>query len=297
MAIFRTTLPTLPEISRSGTDHFAIGTLPELLDSVAGMTGLGRRYAEERARDGDWAGGLGFQGSIDKCRAGDLSGVAKSDALLTRYEALAPVTRKMRTIASVAGGCPNVGAYLAGSPMAMRRRQRMMDEAGPLAIIVDTVCSAGVSHPQLEIRGAAILALVRLLSLSRPVALYVGCSMAGGDSRTQVAHAYAQIDTSPLDLARSAFVLSSPAFCRGLLYGYGGFLTGASSPYVQWPYSGDGEPMRKHAHKILGRAIDGEEFLFVPGAHLNHKNITQPDVWLADMLKEYGARASDDEAA
>lgn len=298
MALFQTTMAAVPEVKVSGgKDFFAVGTLPELLDRCATMSGTGRQYSESQSRD-HWAGGIGFAGSLAKCRTGDLSLVAKSDALLSRYEGLAPVTRKTKTIASVAGGCPNVGAYLAGSPVAMRRRQQMIDDAGPLVVIVDTTCSGGMTEEQLTRRGSAILALVRLLSLARPVSLYVGCSLAGGGTgKKRVAHIYAAIDTAPLDLARSAHVLSSPTFNRALLYGLATDLTGATDPYVQWPYDTEGTTMRQHAHKILGRVIQGEEFLFVPGAHLNHQNVQRPEKWLTDMLKKYGANDVDAEAA
>lgn len=292
-------LPLLPVIKPSSgstrRDRFFVGSLPEIIESVAQMPiGFGRTN-NRKACDDAWAGGRGLDATIEIMRRGDPARVAKSDALLKKYEDLVPVSRRMRTVADIAGGCPNVGAFLAGSPIAMRRRQRMMDDCAPLAVIIDTTCSSKLERWTLERRGAAILALVRMLAVSRPVTLHVGCSMAAMHDYSAATHIFAQIDTAPMDLARAALVLSDPGFNRGLLYGFGEHLNGLNDD-SNWAYEPSGRQMREHGHAVLGRVIAGEEFLYVPGAHAADPICTNPEEWLRKMLVKHGAHDVEDAA-
>lgn len=293
-----TVLPLAPSVaaamgSSNGSDRFLIGSYADLVARAGELSGSYRLRAQDRCSD-EWAGGLGYEATLRVARDGDPSLVAASDALLSRYEDMAPASRRVRTVASVCGGAPNVGAYLAGSPVSMRRRQAMLDDAGPLTLVVDVASSAGITTEQLMRRGSAVLALARVLQSARPVSVYVGVSLCARSDRSKACHVYGKLD-DPLDLSRAAWALSSPGFPRGLLYATGEEVLRGSGT-VSWPYDSAARLMRLHAHEILSRVLSGTEILFVGAAFLDDQNVKNPEQWLADMLAEYGVR-DDSQAA
>lgn len=248
----------------------------------------------------EWDGGVTYAEMIDKARDGDLSGVAASDAFLSKLEDISPVSRRWATVAAVAGGAPNVGAYLAGSPMAMRRRTRLATDAAPLTILVDTSSSGGISAAQLIKRGAAVLALVRLLSSLRPVTLYAVCGCQPGRKTSGVA---VKIDTTPLDLARAAFMLGHPASSRHGMYTLAYLATrngdaGGDRSMIRWPHS-NVDTYRANGVAFFARAIPGvdpAQTLFMPPVFAHDKAIDNPEKWLRDHLNKYGGQTLADDA-
>jgi len=121
--------------------------------------------------DNKWSGGtpVETQARLD---AGSAKATAACDRLLGQMESVGFATSRFATVAAVAGGAPCVPAYLAGNPLAMRRRVKISDDAAPLAVVVDIGVSASVKAATIERRGAAALALVRLLAATRPVTLW-----------------------------------------------------------------------------------------------------------------------------
>jgi hypothetical protein len=251
------------------------------------------------ATEGAWMGGMDYQQAIRAAHAGDAAGVAASDKLMADFEALAPVSRRWRTIDTVAGGAPNVGAYLAGSPLSMRRRQRELSQGAPLTIFVDAVSSAGISANDLKKRGAAALALVRVLGAVRPVTVYM---VAGGGTRgggNPAAFVMVRMD-NPLDVSRAAFFLGHPGAGRGLAYsviaaavapGRNGIFTGS------WGW-GDNKTYLKHAPKVYADAIGAnvDECLYLAPPHLDDPAITNPGQWVLDMLAAHGGAPMADAA-
>ena len=55
-------------------------------------------------------------------------------------------TRKWRNIDDVVGSMPNIPAFLAGTPNAMRRRVRVDRDDAPVSIFMDLTSSAGISR-------------------------------------------------------------------------------------------------------------------------------------------------------
>lgn len=166
--------------------------------------------------DNDWYGAapVETQRRID---AGSAKATAACDRLLGQMESVGFATSRFATVAAVAGGAPCVPAYLAGNPLAMRRRVRISDEAAPLAVVVDIGVSASVKAATIERRGAAALALVRLLAATRPVTLWAvtGQQVSRYSDHATDAAFGVQIETAPLDVARAAWLLASPdAFRR-----------------------------------------------------------------------------------
>ena len=165
---------------------------------------------------GDWHGAT-VVATLERAQAGDSARVADCDRLLSIMETGADfATARSVTVAAVAGGLPNVPAMLAGSPLAMRRRQRIADQAAPLSVVVDLGVSSSVKHPTLARRGAAALALVRLLAATRPVALWVvsGQQASRYSEHAQNAAFAVRLDTAPLDLSRAAWLLCAPEAFR-----------------------------------------------------------------------------------
>jgi hypothetical protein len=221
---------------------------------------------------------------IAKSELGDLSLVAESDKLLAQYEGFAIETRRNRLINDVTGAIPNVPAYLAGHPLAMRRRAKSRDEAGSIAIVADLGFSCMVNGSDAAKRGAAILALARILSATRPLELWVGdCS--GEVGGTKMVGTFARIDTTPLDLARAAYCLVSLDYVQRVHYAIANKEIGFTG---QWPYA-KGAAYRKHLPTILAPAFaHTEKTIFIGGMHRADDSVGNPLAWINERLVEAG---------
>jgi hypothetical protein len=291
------TLPAIDAVAardgcKTTQDTYVVG---DMTQTAALFESVNKERRARKSKGSEWRGGMNFKDSLKCVREGNPALVARSDEFLSRFEALHLVSRRWRTVAAVAGGVPCVPAALAGHPLAMRQRQRVSSDKAPLAIIVDIASSSGIESADLEKRGAAILALVRLLSAARPVSLYVGVSVTAGHltgaERHNACHVFTRMDTTPLDLARAAHMLCHTSTARSLYYGAAYELTGAplDEESLSWPYRGEQDVIRTHAHAILARAIpDAAQSLYIGAAHMNDATIKNPALWLETMLKEHG---------
>lgn len=204
----------------------------------------------DRAKESDrFAGGSLIQ-AVKFMREGDLSRVKSSNQLLDKFESLAFPTPARAWSDDVCGSIPNVPAFIAGHPLAMRRRIRQDNTAAPITVFVDLFASASFNHKQIERRGAAALALVRILSARRPVELYLGFSTA--NNKNELVCPIVKIDTAPLDLARGAFALVSPMFLRRPMfvaaYTHGG---GGSLPAYQGDLKAALAPIFSGSHLLI----------------------------------------------
>ena len=161
-----------------------------------------------------WVGGT-LQECVSKTLNGDLGLVAKSDEFLAKFETLTFVTLRRQWRNDVAGHVPHVPSFIAGHPNSMRRRTKQQYEAAPVTILVDVGVSAAFSHNDILARGAAILALCRVLAGYRAVSLYV---MDASKLRTgRQSAVVVRIDTTPLDLAHAAWALCGTGFLRQIM--------------------------------------------------------------------------------
>lgn len=238
-----------------------------------------------------WTGGMDWLQSIEACRNGDLSGVPIADKFMASVEQFANFETKKRAIVSdIVGGVPDVPAFLCGQPMHMRRSQRMADDRAPLVIVADLASSGGIEARDVQKRGAAVLALVRVLSAVRPVELWATCELDANDKGIGSSVATCiRIETSPLDLARAAHIMTHPSVPRALIYGYARHY---HDSHVVWAY-GDAkkgmEIQRKYGAESYNRIFaPGSECLYVPPIHLSDKLIANPVAWLKAMIAEYG---------
>jgi hypothetical protein len=233
----------------------------------------------------NWWGGMTYDQSVAALREGDLSGVAESDKLLAEMETLVPVSRSWRTFDCVTGMCPNVPQYLAGNPYNMRLKRRCMTATAPLSIFVELVASAKIDAATCRKRGAAMLALVRMLANLRPVELW--CVIAIGQKRSR-SSLCVRIDTQPLDLARAAHVFTHPSVFRAL-----GYKSLESAFYSRgwngdWAFGDYGLHIRTAAESYCRLLRPGSDVLFIPPVHANDLYLTQPARWLRDMIARHG---------
>lgn len=241
-----------------------------------------------------WAGSLkgslseGFTGAEDLMAPmtairtfaqGDLSGVAASEKLLAKMEAFDIPTARKQWVNDVAGAIPDVQAYIAGTPMTMRRKARAMSTAAPIAVVVDTGAAQMISAEQINARGAAVLALVRILSAHRPVELWAGAGL-DADSQTNASWTFCRIETAPLDLAHAAFILTHAATLRRVFWACAcahGFQ--GHSPYGQG---------QRHATEAITRQLIAPAFSHVQNLIVLPRltyDAPEPVQWIRNQLK------------
>lgn len=261
-----------------GTDYFAITDLPGFAELTDTCDGYKRNRVTE---NNNWTGNKAWDVSVEHVRSGDLSGVAASEALLDKLESEQFVSPVWRNRLDVVGGAPCVPAFLAGHPMNMRRRERVATESGPLAVIVSMTLSGGIETDTMRKRGATLLALVRLLSASRPVELYTAICLGGSRHGT---HVLTRLDTAPLDLARAAHMLTCPSVTRGLGYAICETMKSGGS----WPH-GDFDHYQKTARELYTGVLGtSSEVLYVGAAHLSDPLVSKPVEWIKDTLAKFG---------
>jgi len=249
-----------------------------------------REKCEPICDDGGWLAswvGVGRGECFKSFETGDLSTVPQSDKMLALLEDKFDFpTSRYKVFDDVAGGVPNVPAMLACQPMDMRQRRRTADAAAPLTICIDLTSSGDIPADYLVTRGTAILALARILSSLRPVTIWLGAGLSSGrgvDGST----AWFQLESSPLDLARAAFQVSSGGVSRGMLYR---LLQSTFGCGGGWPLS-NVDDWRRLAPKFLAQWFDGE-ILFVPPVFQTDE-FKKPEVWLERMVKQYGGRGEE----
>jgi hypothetical protein len=278
------TLPTIDGCPHdNANDTFLIGDLPTFADRADKVPS---DFSTRRSCGGPWTGGMNYNTAMQYTRTGDLSGVAASDVYLAKFEALAPMRSAWERRTDVIGTTLDVGAYMADRPMHMRRRVRTMVETAPLTVAVDLVSSGDIDSDMLVKRGALILALVRALSITRPVELWVGGS-ATPASMKGAWHVWFKLDTAPLDLARAAHVMTSPAVSRGMIYATIEHEAGSSGGSLHWPYC-DHKWSRANMRPVLSRAFGQADMLTIAAPHSNDELINKPEAWFERMLAEYG---------
>jgi hypothetical protein len=264
-------------LSKPTKDHF------HLFDSMAELGRHAQTIGPYRGNgygSSSWYGNVTFEEACDLAIKGDMSRVAKSDALMSRYEALVLETHGRAWRDDVVGALPNVPAFIAGHPLNMRRRVRQENAAAPIAIMVDCCVSAGVNAEMLARRGAAILALVRILAGRRPVELWA-CTMVGGYNPRSCVTTATRIETAPLDLGQAAFALTHPAFLRRI-----GFAVSGHGFEGHWPYNLQATSREIMAEIIKPALSHVGEALCIPGMYFHDPAANEPEAWLAEKLEQ-----------
>ena len=252
-----------------------------MADSMSALADAALARGRQQKGGDAWNGFLDLAGAARVAREGDLKRVAKSDSLLARFERFSFSRAGKAWRRDVCGNVPNVPAVLAGAPATMRRRVKLHADAAPIAIIVDLTTSGSIEADAIEKRGAAILALTRVLAARRPVELWAG-AIVGADSDQNGVAMFTRIDTAPLDLARAAFAMISPAFTRQMLYS---LARGAYGFEGRWPYGNSGDASRLFLADIMRPALPHvADVLAIPAAHYDDKISANPESWIESTL-------------
>lgn len=252
-----------------------------MADSMSALADMAQARGQQSGSKSDWSGSLDLNEAAQMARAGDMARVAKSDSLMARFEQFSFSRQSKAWRRDVAGNVPNVPAMLAGAPATMRRRVKLHADAAPIAILVDLTTSGNIEPDAIERRGAAILALTRVLASRRPVELWAG-AIVGADSDQNGVAMFTRIDTAPLDLAHAAFAMVSPAFTRQLLYS---LARGAYGFGGRWPYGASGNATRLFLADIMRPALPHvADVLAIPAAHSDDKISANPEQWIESTL-------------
>lgn len=257
---------------------FKFHSIPEF---IAGMKGVNASNSGSQS----WMGG-DPEVAMAQLTTGNLDRVPASDKLMTKYESLINYqSSKFINVDDICGGVPNVPAYLAGSPLTMRRRKRISSELGPLVICANLVSSAGISADKLERRNIALLSLVRALQAKRPVTLWAGGGMAASGRPYDVVATWTLLETAPMDLARVAHFLTSLPLMRGWTYEFWQRKHGGNGC---WPWTSDDAEMDREVGKAsLMRHMNADDVLYLPGIFQDDRSVTKPDLWIAEMIERY----------
>lgn len=238
-------------------DFSSLTDLKDHLES-APLTGA------DRANEGGWADGS-HADALRCLERGQPKMVRNSDAFLAKVERLTEglVTSGYCVVPTVAGGAANVPAYLSGHPLSMRRRVRVVTETKPVVILSDVWVSASVGNDTIVRRGAAAMALARVLSANRPVTLALMCGHGPSDVDGPIMWSV-PIDTAPLDLSRASWALQSPQMLRlhghRLLYRYTRDTMGLR------PYGDEEWQRNEMAEHFAARRGYGDEYIALPDA-------------------------------
>lgn len=184
--------------------------------------------------------------------------------LMEKIDATAHDRQRREYVASPVGAFPVVAEYLQGLPQNMRRRQQQESEQSPIRIVVETLVSAGVKEAQLARRGAAVAALVMRMNELRPVELWAawGTQIKGHNALGRV-----RIDTAPISLANVVAVMSTPQFCRGVLFAEARSKARSNTSSIKWAFSTEPGAPRHVLQMREALQLDPQD-IYLPGGYL-----------------------------
>lgn len=229
-----------------------------------------------RMPQADWCNLIGLRSGVPEL-------TIKCEAYMDRFEHDIFMGRAWEPVDDVVGAVPVVPAVLAGHPQCMRRRQNALKNTGPLTIMFELTGSSGAMNTRVG-RGAAMLALVRMLSNVRPVEFWTLTTLGRHGEMNMLA---CKMDSMPLDVARSAAMLMDVGTLGALAEVNRKTMGGGS-----WSY-GDERMERTWSGEALRRVLEpSSELLFIPAAYLSDQH-HNPEQWIRDMLRKYGLNPAD----
>lgn len=220
-------------------------------------------------------GGESSDAAIRKTIEGDNALVERARTMLDKFS-LTAHTIRTRNVADIVGGCAIVPAVLAGHPLSMLHRKRVREESAPLNVYVSLTSSGGINANELLTRGVAVLALTMKLVETRPVNLFVFSEL--GQGRSHDVYLIAPINTRPLDLASSAYILSSAGFSRGVCYS----VQQAHGAGGNWPSRREKAGYTAFLRNLFNM---GPDDLLIESAHID--SFRNPEEWLKQQLAKY----------
>lgn len=170
---------------------------------------------DDRLRDGGmvrWAGGDRAD-AVAGCARGDDKYAQSAERYVEQFTNVALEDYALESEHNTQFGMVDVGAWLAGEPEHLYGPTITHTDRAPVAITVDQWIQCTVPAHAITRRGVAAIALAQALSMFRPVVLYIVLAnrhVPSGTDAVQVVPA----PTSPMDTARTGFMLAAPQFVR-----------------------------------------------------------------------------------
>ncbi len=228
-----------------------------------------------------WDNGVNGKEAVSRATNGDPTIVNTMTTILDKITPSDANGSRSAYVPSIAGSRVSVPDYLAGSPTCMRRRTRVESSQRHVSIYVDGTCSAMISADTMIARGATILGfLTALQQLQIGVDLYFVCSTHAREDGDL--YQVIQLDTRPLDLSTSGFVITHPGFIRNVCYGVAntyGFNGG-------WPRSyTDLSPIKYADH--MSRVLDlSPSDVYIPACHVSDEIVKHPEQWIEQRIMQ-----------
>jgi hypothetical protein len=242
-------------------------------------------------------GDLSMAEACDRAISGDTKLAAIGDKYLSDIEGqLVWPSRRIERVAGPVGTSLHFGNYLAGTPDVLYRHREAENDLAPLTIVMDTMSWSGITNQQLQMRGAALLALTRYLADKRAVTLYIAGTTLQSDChsglpREQNSIALVKLDTAPLSVAHAAFMMVSPSSHRKLIW------AGTVLPHrglrenSSWPFfdrDGTGAPAKTGRIIQAALGLKPEDTLYIPYARRPGDMEDDPVAWVVDKINTYG---------
>jgi hypothetical protein len=250
---------------------------------------VGNPWSAYADHDTDWAGEE-KAAALEHLKSGDTSAVKDAEKIINRISASVDIeTENSSWGLDVAGCFPSVPAFLAGEAECMNVRRVDENSTGPVRVFVNTTSSGGISAENVGRRGRAILAFVLMLSRVRPVELYTFSGLGGGRGDVTVVIRH---NSKPMMLSECAWALSSPAFPRGITYGFC-IRHGTAAAWCRYENI-DGTGRAGNAtREALGCGVQD---VVIGPAHINDELLENPAAWVVRELQRQGVQAATVEA-
>lgn len=241
-----------------------------------------------RERGGSWEGGS-FAENMQQLDQGNLALADDAQRILEKFQNSNVFTSGIPQLqACPAGFAPNVPAYLSNRPDCMFTfgMSENVSNRSPLTIYVESTVSGGTSHAQIVNRGVAVLAFVMAMQAIRPVALYTINCLGGAQG---CYGSITKIETSPLDLPRAAYMLTSPGYARCLGFSGAQGIEGSRSvgawPWNSYPTDAAYEPAMRAMC-----AMEPQDLFLCGMFLLDQKALTNPVAWVQDMVAKHSGQ-------
>lgn len=232
--------------------------------------------AGRRSRADSWSGNQTYSEAYRNLWSGDEEAIKRSDKILERLESDGIELLGTQWNHAIVGYIPCVPSYLANDPESMLAPEEYLTDRSPMKVYASVCLSAGFDAHEVENRGIAILALVRKLTLVRPVELFLYSDQQGKQP-------VIKLETTPLDLTTASYATSNPAFLRKLCFAWGeADNRGFGGSWARWG-GGDVEEARE------ALACDPQD-LVITGSYLGKDILSDTDAtikWVNDHVKKY----------
>ena len=174
------------------------------------------RYVNQTTVPDSWAGG-NAKDFHKGCARGDTRYAKRAERMMENFTNLTLKDYDRVLDWNLVSGVLDQQAAMSGDPMCMYGPTIEKTSTAPIAIYLDLWVSSSVDARVLELRGIAVLALVQILNMFRPVQLKVVSGMGYGPTRENSIQVI-PVPTAPMDLARASWMIASPLLPRRGLY-------------------------------------------------------------------------------